>query len=82
LAKLKPAFRPDGTVTAGNASPLNDGAAALLVGSQRGGATSGKAPLARIVSRGVAAVEPQYFGIGPVQAARSPYNERASVGPT
>jgi acetyl-CoA acetyltransferase family protein len=69
LAKLKPAFRPDGTVTAGNASPLNDGAAALLIGDEAGASTSGKQPLARIVSRGVAAVDPQFFGIGPVAAA-------------
>jgi len=69
LAKLKPAFRPDGTITAGNASPLNDGAAALLIGDAAGAERSGRTPLARIVSRGVAAVEPQYFGIGPVAAA-------------
>jgi acetyl-CoA acetyltransferase family protein len=69
LAKLKPAFRPDGTVTAGNASPLNDGAAALLIGDEAGAELAGRAPLARIVSRGVAAIEPQLFGIGPVAAA-------------
>ncbi len=69
LAKLKPAFRADGTITAGNASPLNDGAAALLLGDQAGARAAGREPLARIVARGVAAVEPQFFGIGPVQAA-------------
>ncbi len=69
LARLKPVFRPDGTVTAGNASPLNDGASALLVGDAAGAAASGKVPLARIVSRGVAAVEPHRFGVGPVPAA-------------
>jgi acetyl-CoA acetyltransferase family protein len=69
LARLKPAFRPDGTVTAGNASPLNDGAAALLIGDAAGAEATGRQPLARIVSRGVAAVEPQFFGIGPVAAA-------------
>ncbi|HEX2902360.1 MAG TPA: thiolase family protein, partial [Jatrophihabitans sp.] len=69
LAKLKPAFRPDGTVTAGNASPLNDGAAALLIGDRSAAERAGKQPLARIVSRAVAALEPQYFGIGPVAAA-------------
>jgi acetyl-CoA acetyltransferase family protein len=69
LAKLKPAFRPDGTVTAGNASPLNDGAAALLIGDEAGAQQAGKQPLARIVSRGVAGVDPQFFGIGPVAAA-------------
>lgn len=69
LGRLKPAFRPDGTVTAGNASPLNDGAAALLIGDRAGADRAGRQPLARIVSRGVAAVEPQWFGIGPVAAA-------------
>ncbi len=69
LARLKPAFRPAGTVTAGNASPLNDGAAALLIGDEAGSELAGRKPLARIVSRGVAAVEPQLFGIGPVAAA-------------
>jgi len=69
LGSLKPAFRPDGTITAGNASPLNDGAAALLIGSAAGAVAAGRQPLARLVSRGVAAVEPQYFGIGPVAAA-------------
>jgi acetyl-CoA acetyltransferase family protein len=79
LAKLKPAFRPDGTVTAGNASPLNDGAAALLVGDAAGAEAAGRAPLARIVSRGVAGVDPQYFGIGPVEAARQAL-QRAGIG--
>ncbi len=69
LAKLKPAFRPDGTVTAGNASPLNDGAAAVLIGDDEGARRAGATPLARIVSRGVAGVDPQFFGIGPVAAA-------------
>jgi acetyl-CoA acyltransferase len=67
LAGLKPAFRPDGTITAGNASPLNDGAAALLVGAET--AEIGVAPLARIAGRGAAALEPQRFGIAPVEAA-------------
>jgi acetyl-CoA acetyltransferase family protein len=79
LAKLKPAFRPDGTITAGNASPLNDGAAALLLGDEQGARAAGKQPLARIVSRGVAAVEPQYFGIGPVAAANTALR-RAGIG--
>jgi acetyl-CoA acetyltransferase family protein len=79
LGKLKPAFRPDGTVTAGNASPLNDGAAALLIGDDAGATTAGRPPLARIVARGVAAVEPQYFGIGPVEAARIAL-QRAGIG--
>ncbi|MGH3490386.1 MAG: acetyl-CoA C-acyltransferase, partial [Actinopolymorphaceae bacterium] len=63
LGALKPAFRPEGTVTAGNSSPLNDGAAALLIGDAAGAAAAGREPLARIVARGVAAVEPQLFGI-------------------
>jgi acetyl-CoA acetyltransferase family protein len=69
LAKLTPSFRPDGTITAGNASPLNDGAGALLIGDETGSEVAGVSPLARIVSRGVAAVEPQFFGVGPVEAA-------------
>ena len=69
LARLKPAFRPDGTVTAGNASPLNDGAAALLLGDARAAGTLGRDPLARIVSRATSGVEPHRYGIGPVEAA-------------
>ncbi|SHN34638.1 thiolase family protein [Cryptosporangium aurantiacum] len=79
LARLKPAFRPDGTITAGNASPLNDGAAATLIGSEATAARLGRQPLARIAGRGVAAVEPQYFGIGPVQAAERALR-RAGIG--
>ncbi|MCG5214550.1 acetyl-CoA C-acyltransferase [Streptosporangium sp. KLBMP 9127] len=71
LARLAPVFRTGGTVTAGNASPLNDGAAALLLGDEAGAALSGRTPLARIVSRAAAGVEPQLFGIGPVEAART-----------
>ena len=67
LAALKPAFRPDGTITAGNASPLNDGAAALLIAGES--AATGLPPLARIAGRGAAALEPQRFGIAPVEAA-------------
>jgi acetyl-CoA acetyltransferase family protein len=67
LAGLKPAFRPDGTITAGNASPLNDGAAALLVGAED--VDLGLAPLARLAGRGSSALEPQRFGIAPVEAA-------------
>jgi acetyl-CoA acyltransferase len=77
LAALKPVFRPQGTVTAGNSSPLNDGAAALLVGA--GSARLGRAPLARIVSRAVTGVEPQWYGIGPVEAARTALR-RAGIG--
>lgn len=68
LAKLKPSFRDDGTVTAGNASQLSDGAAVLLLADEDGVAELGVEPLARITASGVAAVDPQYFGIGPVQA--------------
>jgi acetyl-CoA acetyltransferase family protein len=67
LAGLKPAFRPDGTITAGNASPLNDGASAVLVAAED--AALGLEPLARIAGRGAAALEPQRFGIAPVEAA-------------
>jgi acetyl-CoA C-acetyltransferase/acetyl-CoA acyltransferase len=79
LAKLAPAFRPDGTVTAGNSSPLNDGSTALLLGDESGARAAGRDPLARMVSRAVAAVEPQFFGIGPVQAARTALS-RAGIG--
>jgi acetyl-CoA acyltransferase len=67
LAGLKPAFRTDGTITAGNASPLNDGAAALLIAGET--TATGLPPLARIAGRGAAALEPQRFGIAPVEAA-------------
>jgi acetyl-CoA acetyltransferase family protein len=68
LAKLKPSFRDDGTVTAGNASQLSDGAAALLLADEDAVAELGVEPLARITGNGVDAVDPQYFGIGPVEA--------------
>jgi len=68
LARLQPVFRPDGTVTAGNASPLSDGASAMLLGSAVIADTVGS-PLARIAGRGAAALEPQYFGFAPVEAA-------------
>ena len=69
LAGLRPAFRKGGTVTAGNASGLNDGAAALLMASEKGMKTHGFAPIARIVSSGVSGVEPRIMGIGPVYAS-------------
>jgi acetyl-CoA acetyltransferase family protein len=75
LAKLKPAFRKDGTVTAGNASPLNDGAAAVLLGGE---GLPGE-PLARIAGRGAHAVDPDVFGIGPVEAANKAL-ARAGIG--
>ncbi|MFC0039726.1 thiolase family protein [Actinomadura rayongensis] len=71
LARLKPAFRPGGTVTAGNSSPLNDGAAALLVTDAAGLAATGREPLARVRASAVTAIEPQYFGLGPVRAVRT-----------
>ena len=70
LAKLKPVFKPGGTVTAGNASPLNDGAAALLVVSAPYARAHGLKPMARIRSIGVAGVPPRVMGIGPVPATR------------
>ncbi len=71
LAALRPVFRADGgTVTAGNSSPLNDGAAALLLMDEQGLRASGCAPLARIRSSAVTGIEPQLFGLGPVEAAR------------
>jgi acetyl-CoA acetyltransferase family protein len=79
LARLKPVFRPDGTVTAGNSSPLNDGAAALLVGDAAGAAAAGRTPLARIAGRGAAGVDPDVFGIGPVEAANRAL-KRAGIG--
>ncbi|MFE2564813.1 thiolase family protein [Streptomyces mirabilis] len=70
LARLKPVFRAGGTVTAGNASPLNDGAAALLLVDEAGLAETGREPLARIRASAVTGIEPQYFGLGPVEAIR------------
>jgi acetyl-CoA acyltransferase len=69
LAKLRPAFRKDGTVTAGNASGLNDGAAAMFIASEDALKRYNLEPLARIVSSGVAGVEPRIMGIGPVEAS-------------
>ncbi|MCC5575261.1 thiolase family protein [Microtetraspora sp. AC03309] len=79
LAGLTPSFRPDGTITAGNASPLNDGAAALLLGSEAAAARIGLTPVARIVGRGAFALEPQDFGFAPVEAANRAL-ERAGIG--
>jgi acetyl-CoA acyltransferase len=69
LARLKPSFRPDGTITAGNASPLNDGASALLMGSEKAAEAIGSDPVARIAGRGASALEPQMFGYAPVESA-------------
>jgi acetyl-CoA C-acetyltransferase len=69
LATLKPAFRENGTVTAGNACPLNDGAAAVVVMSDRKAHELGLKPLARIVSTGLSALEPDFMGLGPIDAS-------------
>ena len=70
MAKLRPAFKKEGgSVTAGNSSGLNDGAAALLMASEEGMKANGLTPLARVVSSGVAGVEPRIMGIGPVYAS-------------
>jgi acetyl-CoA acetyltransferase family protein len=79
LGKLKPVFRQGGSVTAGNASPMNDGAAAMLVMSPRGVELSQATPMARIVSRATSGVEPHLYGIGPVEAARAALR-RAGIG--
>jgi acetyl-CoA acetyltransferase family protein len=78
LNALKPAFKKDGTVTAGNASGLNDGAAALLIASESGVKNNRLTPLARIVSSAVAGVEPRIMGIGPVYASQKAL-ERAGL---
>ena len=70
LATLKPAFRENGKVTAGNACPLNDGAAAVVIMSDRKAKELGAKPLARIVSTGVSALEPEFMGLGPIEASR------------
>ncbi|HKS43535.1 MAG TPA: thiolase family protein [Amycolatopsis sp.] len=79
LAKLKPAFRQAGTITAGNASPLNDGASAVLLGDEKAAERLGRTPLARIAGRAAAGVDPDVFGIGPVRAAEIAL-ERAGIG--
>ncbi len=78
LAKLKPAFAQDGTVTAGNSSPLNDGAGAALLASEEGAKLAGRDPIARVVSRGAAGADPDVFGIAPVKAANIAL-ERAGI---
>ncbi|WP_017542036.1 acetyl-CoA C-acetyltransferase [Nocardiopsis halophila] len=70
VSELKPVFRPDGTVTAGNCCPLNDGAAAVVIMSDAKAAQLGLTPLARIVSTGVSALSPEIMGLGPVEASR------------
>ena len=70
VSQLRPVFRPDGTVTAGNCCPLNDGAAAVVVMSDTRAAQLGATPLARIVSTGVSALNPEIMGLGPIDACR------------
>src|SRR3954453_15275108 len=70
VSQLKPVFRPDGVVTAGNCCPLNDGAAAVVVMSDTKAADIGITPLARIVSSGLSALSPEIMGLGPVEASR------------
>ena len=79
LASLKPAFRKDGTITAGNASPLSDGSSAVLLGSAAASGRIGRDPIARIAGRGIHAVEPHRFGYAPVEAANKAL-ARAGVG--
>ena len=70
LAKLKPVVRPDGTVTAGNASGLNDGAAAMIVASEAAAARHGLTPRARVLGMAAAGIAPRIMGVGPIEAAR------------
>ena len=79
LAGLDPVFRPDGTVTAGNCCPLNDGAAAVVIVSERVVDALGLQPLARIVSTGVSGLSPEIMGLGPVEASRQAL-ARAGLG--
>jgi acetyl-CoA acyltransferase len=79
LAGLKPSFRPNGSITAGNASPLNDGASAVLLGSESARAAIGVEPVARIAGRGTFALLPQDFGIAPVEAVERAL-ARAGIG--
>ncbi|MDQ6716004.1 MAG: thiolase family protein, partial [Actinomycetota bacterium] len=69
LASLTPAFRPEGTITAGNASPVTDGASAVLLGSREAGRRMGVTPMARVAGRATVALEPHLFGYAPVEAA-------------
>ena len=78
VSGLKPVFRPDGTITAGNACPLNDGAAAVVVMSDTKAAELGIKPLARIVSSAVTSLDPEIMGLGPIEAIRSAL-ERAEL---
>jgi acetyl-CoA acyltransferase len=79
LHRLRPSFRPDGTITAGNASPLSDGAAALVIANADSATRLGLEPLARIAGRGTHALEPHRFGLAPVEAANRALR-RAGIG--
>ena len=79
LATLTPSFRAEGTITAGNASPLNDGASALVLGTKASATRLGGAPLARVAGRAAAALEPQMFGYAPVEAVEKALR-RARIG--
>jgi len=79
LAQLRPIFKEDGVVTAGNSSPMNDGAAALLLATEKGVTDHGLTPMARIVSSGAAGVHPDIMGIGPVPASEKALS-RAGIG--
>lgn len=79
LSRLKPSFRKDGTITAGNASPLSDGASAVLLGSEKVADRLGGPPVARVAGRGAHALEPQRFGYAPVEAAEKAL-ARAGIG--
>jgi acetyl-CoA acetyltransferase family protein len=79
LGKLKPSFRKGGTITAGNASPLSDGASAVLIGSESSASKLGRSPLARIAGRAAHALDPQDFGYAPVEAAEKALR-RAGIG--
>jgi len=70
VSQLKPVFRPEGLITAGNACPLNDGAAALVIMSDTKAAELGLTPLARVISTGVSAISPEIMGLGPVEASK------------
>jgi acetyl-CoA acetyltransferase family protein len=78
LAKLRPVFREGGTVTAGNSSQINDGSACVTLASEERAAELGLEPLARVVSTGVAGVDPAFMGVGPVPASRKAL-ERAGL---
>lgn len=79
LAELKPVFRTDGTVTPGNASPVNDGASAALLGTERPAAVLGRRPPARVAGWAAAANQPQFFGFAPADAADRAL-KRAGIG--